>query len=382
MAKAVKISIAFLILLLFCGHNVFSETTISVIGRGATKDLAVKDALNHALEKTASIYLYSVTDVSNQKLLKDQILSTKQGYVKDYKIVYEKDYGDIIVVTVDVKIDDDSIKNIVHENLKHTTYEEIEKDYNLVTQKIEKLKASARLLKAISSRGLDEMYQIDYAGYEIRDTGLEGGTVGYLYVRVAQNPFYWDTYEEILQLASDSNENHGVCGRQTGPFLYKIHRDLNNFTVRARMGILKLVLPNSSAFKYKIILFKNFMAVDLPVGQSISKDTDDGYIEFYILPTHNQLPPPDDTQHWQPFPGECYFTEALSEEDSTCFVLGSSGYSCAVDNNDKIHGDNSHDFPPEGKIFKFPFGIKDPELIKSLNKIKIKISDEMIVNIR
>src|SRR3989338_7274939 len=85
-------------------------TTVSIIGRGTTKEDAIQDALRNAVEKATGVFVYSTTDVENFQLVKDKIVTASRGYVKDYKITEDKKYEDIIILTVNVTVNDEAIK--------------------------------------------------------------------------------------------------------------------------------------------------------------------------------------------------------------------------------------------------------------------------------
>jgi len=72
----------------------------------------------------------------------------------------------------------------------------------------------AEILKSISSRPLDELYLLDFAGYEIVDAGTSSADV-MLKFRVSQNPYLWDIYYDALKhvtrLQKFSNDNYTIA---------------------------------------------------------------------------------------------------------------------------------------------------------------------------
>lgn len=206
-------SILFFVLLKYCAVPSFSQSTITVVGRGATKEQALQDALRTAVEKATGVFLYSVSDIQNLKVVQDKIVTQSKGYVKDYQIVEQKNFDGLIVLTVTITVDVESIKTILRKDLKAVTYDDVLKDYMLVTQKMERLRKSADLLQIISSRPADEMYSVYYIGYEIEDVGLNE-IEGRFLVKIIPNSFYWGTYEKILQQVSEIPFSESVMAKQ------------------------------------------------------------------------------------------------------------------------------------------------------------------------
>lgn len=79
--------------------------------RAIARDNAVKDALRKAVEQAVGVMLSSETIVENSALVRDNIYSKTQGYIKQYKIVKETPAKDIYVVTVLAVIGISDLKN-------------------------------------------------------------------------------------------------------------------------------------------------------------------------------------------------------------------------------------------------------------------------------
>ena len=263
-------------------QNLMPEiATISVIGRGTTKEEAIQDALRIAVEKATGVFIYSVTDVENFQLVKDKIATISRGYVKNYEIMEEKNNENMIFLSVSVTVNEGDIKSTIRKELKSLTYDDVLKDYSLIKQKVEKLKKSAELLKSINSRPLEEMYIAGYEGYEIKAIGLKKVKIIFK-VRIWKNPFFWNTYYKILDQVSDSkrsdtnyifrflysfhrfreiideinkkkDEDYSVfCAKYEPTFLvflgvsgetYKIHKDLMEFILKERKSQIIIQLP-------------------------------------------------------------------------------------------------------------------------------------------
>ena len=68
--------------------------TVTVTGRGATPAEAHNDAVRQALQQTVQQLVFADRTVENQKLVRDRIMSTMNGYVDSYRIV-RKDFNSV-----------------------------------------------------------------------------------------------------------------------------------------------------------------------------------------------------------------------------------------------------------------------------------------------
>lgn len=62
------------------------EITLTVSGEGSTQDVAVNNALRNAIEQAYGAFISSNTQILNNKLVKDEIVSLSQGVIKSYNI--------------------------------------------------------------------------------------------------------------------------------------------------------------------------------------------------------------------------------------------------------------------------------------------------------
>lgn len=77
-------------LLLLCATLAQAAQEVEAKGFGQTHDLALKDAVRGAVEKTVGIVIGSETLVENFALVSDKILSKSLGYVTGYQLLSEK----------------------------------------------------------------------------------------------------------------------------------------------------------------------------------------------------------------------------------------------------------------------------------------------------
>lgn len=93
------------------------ETTAEGVGvivdnnTAQAKDQAVQDALRLAVEQAAGIMVASETLVQNYEVLRDQIYSKSQGYIRNFNIVDEKVEGNLYKVTVRASVSEGNLKD-------------------------------------------------------------------------------------------------------------------------------------------------------------------------------------------------------------------------------------------------------------------------------
>jgi hypothetical protein len=294
------IKLILLSLIVFCfSSQVLAITEITVIGKGTSKEAAISDALRSAVERVTGVFVYSVTDVENFKVVKDKIVAASRGYVKDYNILEEKSYEGVIVLTVTVQVDDEPIKAILHQDLKAITYDDVLKDYALVTQKLERLRKSKELLEAISSTPIENTIEI--VGYTIEDVGLNKIT-GYFTIKFIPNKSFWDTYRRVLSQISDEsfhnavvvpsgikkvicfpmedspgNECFFICADQ----YYRIHEDLEKYLIRPESTDYYVYLPTKKKILAhgRVIYYENLAGDPSHFSSSEEENEEEKYCE-------------------------------------------------------------------------------------------------------
>ena len=65
------------------------EVTLVVSGEGATKDEATKVALQSAIEQAFGTFVSANTQILNDELVKDEIVTVSSGNVKNYEYLSE-----------------------------------------------------------------------------------------------------------------------------------------------------------------------------------------------------------------------------------------------------------------------------------------------------
>jgi len=79
--------------------------TVTVEGTGPTKDAALQDALRNAVEQAVGVMIDSSTLTQNYTVVKDEIYSNSQGFVRDFKILSESRQGGAVVLSVEATVD-------------------------------------------------------------------------------------------------------------------------------------------------------------------------------------------------------------------------------------------------------------------------------------
>jgi len=79
--------------------------TLVVSGSGKTQDEAKQNALRNAIEQAFGAFISSKTEILNDEIVKDEIVSVSNGNIEKYVILSEKDLGDNkFAVTLNVTV--------------------------------------------------------------------------------------------------------------------------------------------------------------------------------------------------------------------------------------------------------------------------------------
>jgi hypothetical protein len=94
-------------------QSVTAEGMAGVQGgdKAIARDNAIQDALRKAVEQAVGTMVASETLVENFQVVRDNILSKSQGYVKEYKIVKESPQKDLYMVTIAATVAVGDLKN-------------------------------------------------------------------------------------------------------------------------------------------------------------------------------------------------------------------------------------------------------------------------------
>jgi hypothetical protein len=86
-----KIFYTFLLLCVFTYAKAGENKTVTLItsGQGKTQDEAKQNALRNAIEQAFGAFISSHTEVVNDNLVKDEIISISNGNIQKYEIISE-----------------------------------------------------------------------------------------------------------------------------------------------------------------------------------------------------------------------------------------------------------------------------------------------------
>jgi len=169
-----KILLVLIVILILVSHAFCSTGTSTIsTGVGVTKEEAIQDALRKAVESVTGVFVYSTSEVKDFTLVRDEIVTASKGYVKEFKIISDSKVESSYFVTLNVYVDTAGIQSTISRNIKTSTYEDVIRDYAATTSVIEKNIKLLEVLKSISSRPLEELYPVQYSGYEIVDAGTK-----------------------------------------------------------------------------------------------------------------------------------------------------------------------------------------------------------------
>lgn len=182
-AMAGKIVLCVLAGMIFC-FSPFSadaeelEKTMKVIvtGIGADADAAKLNAIRNAVEHVIGIYVTADTRVTNNTILKDEILGYSGGYVRDTRIVSEAHNCDgLIAVNIEAYVVVTKLRrklaflNIAVRNVEGETL------FNEATGRMEEKRSGAALLEKIISKYPQAAYTIEVGAPQIKSVDQATG---------------------------------------------------------------------------------------------------------------------------------------------------------------------------------------------------------------
>ena len=94
-------------LFILISNNFFAQedktVELTTTGTGKTKEIAIHIALRSAIEQAFGVFISSKTEVLNDELLTDQIISVSNGNIQQYDIISEMPIDDNTSFAVTVK---------------------------------------------------------------------------------------------------------------------------------------------------------------------------------------------------------------------------------------------------------------------------------------
>lgn len=106
-----KVNILILLFLFVATQSFAQEVSLVCNGEGASKGEAVKNALRSAVEQTFGAFVSSNTEVVNDELIRDEIVSISRGNIKNFKEISYIDEGEQKRVTLEATVSVDNLIN-------------------------------------------------------------------------------------------------------------------------------------------------------------------------------------------------------------------------------------------------------------------------------
>lgn len=108
-----------LIFIAFCSNLISAKENtvkVKVFGSGNTAELAVKNALRSALEQVNGAFISSRTEVFNQLITSDEIVSISNGAIVEYKVLKKTEVNNMFCVTIEAIVSASELVNYMSKN--------------------------------------------------------------------------------------------------------------------------------------------------------------------------------------------------------------------------------------------------------------------------
>lgn len=95
------------------------EKKVIADGYGPTPDAALQNALQNAVEQAAGAYVSSITEIENDEIVKDEVLSLSHGFIKEHRKLSESKFdNEYKVVAAAIIVEKQMIKRLEASGLK------------------------------------------------------------------------------------------------------------------------------------------------------------------------------------------------------------------------------------------------------------------------
>lgn len=183
------IATAVLFIFVFFPATVFATQEIKEVaakGVGASEREAVEDAFRNAIEESIGLYVSSETQLQNEKLIKDNILTSSNGYIDNYRLssVSHENGVTKVEITALVKIQDVKSK-LVSLNVSILPAEELANIHARLSTRVKRNQDAENILKKelgdfFEPKNILSMLDIELTSYTIQEDELrQDNTVPY-----------------------------------------------------------------------------------------------------------------------------------------------------------------------------------------------------------
>jgi len=154
-------------LFILISNNFFAQedktVELTTTGTGKTKEIAIHIALRSAIEQAFGVFISSKTEVLNDELLTDQIISVSNGNIQHYDIISEMPIDDntSFAVTVKSKVSISKLTSFIESKGIEVEFKGAVFAMNIKQQKLNEeselkaIKEMAAILKNIADRSFD-----------------------------------------------------------------------------------------------------------------------------------------------------------------------------------------------------------------------------------
>ena len=161
-------------LFILISNNFFAQedktVELTTTGTGKTKEIAIHIALRSAIEQAFGVFISSKTEVLNDELLTDQIISVSNGNIQHYDIISEMpiDNNTSFAVTVKSKVSISKLTSFIESKGIEVEFKGAVFAMNIKQQKLNEeselkaIKEMAVILKKIADRSFD--FEVAAAG--------------------------------------------------------------------------------------------------------------------------------------------------------------------------------------------------------------------------
>lgn len=182
-ATAVFLIFVFLPFIVFAKPEIMEVTAKGV---GASEREAVEDAFRNAIEESIGLYVSSETQLQNEKLIKDSILTSSNGYIDNYRLSSVSHESGVtkVEITALVKIQDVKSK-LVSLNVSILPTEELANIHARLSTRVKRNQDAENILKKelgdfFQPKNILSMLDVKLTSYTIQEDELkQDNTVPY-----------------------------------------------------------------------------------------------------------------------------------------------------------------------------------------------------------
>jgi hypothetical protein len=171
--------------------------TVIVEGYGATVESAQANAGKAAVSQVVGMYTVSSSAIENRKLIKDEVLSYSNGYIKTFKVIDTKQQDGLYVVEAKVEVEIGKLTqmlgklNIALKNVNNVEFKVKTKQAFASSKNFAKLFDEVVLIPIVSNQNI---HSLEVLSMELFDEESVGRNTGSLY-QFGNNSYYREKYD-------------------------------------------------------------------------------------------------------------------------------------------------------------------------------------------